>query len=63
MRLGTDRVATLAAAVCDAVAAAGGALAQDVDLLCATTERRRAERRDAEWDEIAPTVVSFEELT
>ena len=63
MRLGNDRVATLAAAVCDAVAAAGGALAADVDRLCAATERRRAERQAAEWDQIAPTIVSFEELT
>lgn len=63
MRLGDDRVATLAAAVCDAVAAAGGALAAEVDHLCVTTQRRRADRRAAEWDAIAPTIVKFEELT
>ena len=63
MRLGDDRVATLAAAVCDAVAAGGGALAADVEQLCAATERRRAERQAAEWDDIAPTIVTFEELT
>jgi alpha-D-ribose 1-methylphosphonate 5-triphosphate synthase subunit PhnG len=63
MRLGDDRVATLAAAVCDAVAAAGGALAADVEQLCAATQLRRAERQAVEWDAIAPTIVSFEELT
>jgi alpha-D-ribose 1-methylphosphonate 5-triphosphate synthase subunit PhnG len=63
MRLGNDRVATLAAAVCDAVAAAGGALSADVEQLCANTHRRRVERQAAEWDAIAPTIVAFEELT
>lgn len=63
MRLGTDRVAALAAAVCDAVASKDGALADDVELLCRTTERERAAARDAEWDAIAPTIVRFEELT
>jgi alpha-D-ribose 1-methylphosphonate 5-triphosphate synthase subunit PhnG len=63
MRLGDERVATLAAAVCDAVAAAGGTLAADVEQLCAATQRRRAEREVAEWDAIAPTIVAFEELT
>lgn len=63
MRLGNDRVATLAAAVCDAVAANGGALAADVALLCESTKRRQAEQQAAEWNDIASTIVSFEELT
>lgn len=63
MRLGNDRVATLAAAVCDAVAANGGALADEVTALCETTQRRRAEAKAQEWQDIAPTIVSFEELT
>ena len=63
MRLGNDRVATLAAAVCDAVAANGGPLAADVALLCESTERRRAEQQADEWNDIATTIVSFEELT
>jgi alpha-D-ribose 1-methylphosphonate 5-triphosphate synthase subunit PhnG len=63
MRLGDDRVATLAAAVCDAVASAGGAFAADVEQLCTVTQLRRAERQTAEWHAIAPTIVAFEELT
>lgn len=63
MRLGNDRVATLAAAVCDAVAANGGALADDVTSLCEAAQRRRAEAKAEEWHDIAPTIVSFEELT
>ncbi len=63
MRLGNDRVATLAAAVCDAVAANGGPLAGDVASLCETTRRRQAEAAADEWHDIAPTIVTFEELT
>lgn len=63
MRLGNDRVATLAAAVCDAVAANGGRLAGDVASLCETTRRRRAEAAADEWRDIARTIVNFEELT
>lgn len=61
MRLGRDRLATLAAAVCDA-AAAVGVLSTDVEALCrATAESERARDRDA-WDRLAPTTVRFEEL-
>jgi len=63
MRLGTDRVATLAAAVCDAVAANGGTLADDVVALCETARRRRDDATADEWRAIAPTIVNFEELT
>jgi len=62
MRLGDDRVATLAAAVLDAVAAAGHRLAAEVDALCATTETARHAADAAEWADIAPTEVRFEEL-
>jgi len=63
MRLGNDRVATLAAAVCDAVAANGGPLAVDVAFLCESAQRRHAEQQANEWNDIAATIVSFEELT
>lgn len=63
MRLGHDRVATLGAAVCDAVAAGAGPLATDIAALCELTRERRARRLADEWNEIAPTLVEFEELT
>jgi alpha-D-ribose 1-methylphosphonate 5-triphosphate synthase subunit PhnG len=63
MRLGDDAAATLAAAICDAEAASGAGLAQEVDLLCRRTERRRADEAAREWAELARTEVHFEELT
>lgn len=62
MRLGADRLATLAAAVCDAEVDAGRALAAEVSTLCERAERRLATERAAEWRELAPTQVAFEEL-
>lgn len=63
MRLGDDRTAALAAAVCDAAALwdADGA-ARAVDALCARVAARVAETEAAEWAALAPTVVEFEEL-
>jgi alpha-D-ribose 1-methylphosphonate 5-triphosphate synthase subunit PhnG len=57
MRLGDDRAAALAMAICDA---AGGTPA--VEDLCRRVAAREAEREAAEWAELAPTVVEFEEL-
>lgn len=62
MRAGDDRVSVLAAAVLDAVAAAGHPGAAQVDALCESVDRRREAARAAEWDEIAPTIVEFEDL-
>jgi alpha-D-ribose 1-methylphosphonate 5-triphosphate synthase subunit PhnG len=62
LRLGDDRVATLAAAVCDAEADGGRAHSDAVLELCATTERDLALRDASEWRDIAPTIVRFEEL-
>lgn len=61
LRLGEDRAATLAAAILDA--ASQGAQANRVLALCERVAERRAAREAAEWDELAPTVVEFEELT
>lgn len=61
-RLGSDREATLAAAVLDAVAEIGGPLAHDIEALCVAIELRAAERSVREWQELAPTEVRFEEL-
>jgi len=62
MRTGDDRLAALAAAVCDAAVEAGHALADDVHRLCAATAARRAAEDAAEQAMVAPTAVAFEEL-
>jgi alpha-D-ribose 1-methylphosphonate 5-triphosphate synthase subunit PhnG len=62
MRLGDDRLATLAAAVCDASVEAGASLAGEVLDLCERTALYQESERAAEWAELAPTVVEFEEL-
>lgn len=62
MRMGSDRVAALAAAVLDAEVEAGRPRAGEVDALCRSTDRALAAAADAEWDDLAPTEVRFEEL-
>lgn len=62
MRLGRDRLAALAGAVCDAAANAGGVLADEVDELCCRT-RDLVATADAEmWADLVATSVAFEEL-
>lgn len=63
MRGGVDRVATLAAALLDAAAAAGLPAAGDVHALCAAVAERREREDAAEWAEVSMTRVAFEELT
>ncbi|OZM76156.1 phosphonate C-P lyase system protein PhnG [Pseudonocardia sp. MH-G8] len=63
MRLGDDRAAVLAAAICDAEVQAGRPRADDVLALCARVAAREAATADDEWALLAPTVVEFEELT
>jgi len=63
MRLGDDRVAALAAAICDAEVQAGRPHAADVLALCGRVAAREAESAAAQWAELAPTVVEFEEPT
>lgn len=60
MRLGEDREATLAGALLDA--AAEGDHRAEVEALCAAAAAQAAERAGAEWAELAPTEVRFEEL-
>jgi alpha-D-ribose 1-methylphosphonate 5-triphosphate synthase subunit PhnG len=62
MRMGGDRVATLAAAVLDAEVEAGRPRAREVLDLCRATERRLRADETREWDELAATEVHFEEL-
>jgi len=62
MRMGDDRVATLAAAICDAEVERGGDLAGEILDLCDRIAERAAHQRADEWSEIAPTRVRFEGL-
>jgi alpha-D-ribose 1-methylphosphonate 5-triphosphate synthase subunit PhnG len=62
MRLGDERAAVLAAAVCDAEAEAGRPMAGEVAALCRRVAEREAVAEAAEWAVLAPTVVAFEEL-
>ena len=63
IRLGDNRIATLAAAVCDAELAAGGPTAPQIRALCIRVEREHQLSDHDEWAALAPTVVRFEELT
>lgn len=62
MRMGTDRVATLAAAVLDAVATRASSPPPEIEALCDTTEAALDAADAEEWAELAPTEVQFEEL-
>lgn len=66
MRMGTDREATLAAAICDAVVAAErpewAPIAEQVALLCDRTAEAIARRDEQEWAALARTAVAFEAL-
>jgi alpha-D-ribose 1-methylphosphonate 5-triphosphate synthase subunit PhnG len=63
MRLGDDRAAALAAAICDAEVQAGRPHAADVLDMCGRVAARQAAAEADEWARLAPTVVEFEELT
>ena len=60
--MGDDREAALAGAICEAVMAGGGPGSDVVADLCARTSDRVDAERRAEWAELQPTVVSFEEM-
>ncbi|MEO1063268.1 MAG: phosphonate C-P lyase system protein PhnG [Actinomycetota bacterium] len=62
MRMGDDRAATLAAAICDAVVESGGPEAADVVELCRWSAESAAAAERAEWAELSETEVTFEEL-
>ncbi|MFE7420439.1 phosphonate C-P lyase system protein PhnG [Rhodococcus sp. NPDC057529] len=63
MRMGDDRAATLAAAICDAEVQADRPHADRVLELCARVEDHRLLADRDEWARLAPTIVQFEELT
>lgn len=66
MRLGSDREAALGAAICDALAELGDdvtqGLATEVHSLCERTDLRLDGDSAQEWNELAQTIVDFEEL-
>jgi len=62
MRLGDDRAAVLAAAICDAEVQRGGPHAPEVLALCSLVQAEAADRDRQRWSELRPTIVSFEEL-
>ncbi|MGY6502582.1 MAG: phosphonate C-P lyase system protein PhnG [Acidimicrobiales bacterium] len=62
MRIGDDRIATLAAAVLDAEVEADRPHRGDVLELCALAEELAAGASDREWAELRPTEVRFDEL-
>lgn len=62
MRLGEDRAAVLAAAILDAAVQVDETAAAAVDELCTNVATRRDELERAEWAQIQPTIVEFEEL-
>lgn len=62
MRMGSDRLATLAAAVCAAEYESGGPHHDDVITLCDRSRREREQARASEWERLAPSIVEFEEI-
>lgn len=62
MRMGDDRAATLAAAICDAEVEADGPAAAAVARLVAATHAQLDAERAEEWTELEPTIVAFEEM-
>ncbi|MEJ7801644.1 MAG: phosphonate C-P lyase system protein PhnG [Ilumatobacter sp.] len=62
MRLGTDRGAALAAALCDAAAEIDVDSERQVVELCDRIERRSHDHDEREWSELLTTRVAFEEL-
>lgn len=62
MRMGGDKRAALAAAICDAEVVSEGRYATRVIDLCREGRRRREAERAAEWARLAPSIVEFEEI-
>lgn len=62
MRMGSDQLATLAAAICAAEFESDGPHAADVVALCLASRQRRRQARADEWERLAPSIVEFEEI-
>lgn len=62
MRLGSDRLAALAGAICATEHLSDGPLRGDVIALCERSRERRLTARAEEWERLAPSIVEFEEI-
>jgi alpha-D-ribose 1-methylphosphonate 5-triphosphate synthase subunit PhnG len=62
MRLGNDRIAALAAAICEAIGRSDLPQRALVDRLCERTASRQAAFLATEWQQLSATEVRFEEL-
>lgn len=62
LRLGDDRQAVIAQAICDAAAERDRQHADRIDALCEHTRERLANERADEWAALTPTIVEFEEV-
>lgn len=62
MRMGSDRLAALAGAICATEYHAAGPRQDEVEELCLRSRAARCEARAAEWARLAPSVVEFEEI-
>lgn len=62
MRLGSDRMAALSAAVLEAEWVASGPRSAEIEALCDRTAENRRAARAAEWERLSPSIVEFEEI-
>jgi len=62
MRLGSDTLAVLSAAILAAEYTADGPRRAEIEHLVEHTRRTRDAERAAEWERLAPTIVEFEEI-
>lgn len=62
MRMGEDKKGAVAAAICDAEAAASGPMTASIDEACVRASRLAAAERRREWEALQPTIVNFEEM-
>ncbi|MGL3149235.1 phosphonate C-P lyase system protein PhnG [Microbacterium sp. A82] len=62
MRMGADRLAALAAAICATEYLADGPRSGEVVALCESTRTARETARAAEWKRLSASIVEFEEI-
>ncbi|MGN6125363.1 MAG: phosphonate C-P lyase system protein PhnG [Humibacter sp.] len=62
MRLGSDRMAALSAAILEAEWVAAGPRATEIEELVERTIEARRLARAEEWERLAPSIVEFEEI-
>lgn len=62
MRIGDDRMASVAGAVIDAACEAGLTITAEIEALLGRVELAEQHARDTRREELAPTVVRFEDL-